>query len=129
MKTESKQIKSGEKTRKQINFEKKIRAEATIKILIRPEDLQLRGNCLASGDAAEDERAAVEIEGQLDSGNDWAWCAVEVRAEWKGLESSDYLGGCSYRNEADFKISGYYDDMKDAALSELCIRAWAIAQA
>lgn len=54
--------------------------------------------------------------------NEWAWCIVKVTASIPGLdiEGTDYLGGCSYKNKADFETGGYYEDMKAQALADLC---------
>lgn len=51
--------------------------------------------------------------------NVWAWAQVEVRASYRGLEASDYLGCCSYESEEEFKKGGYYDDMKAATYAGL----------
>ena len=66
------------------------------------------------------------IRQQLEAGNEWAWCQVQVKATWtdpetdEEYEGSDYLGGCSYESEESFKQpGGYYDDMKDSAYEEL----------
>lgn len=63
---------------------------------------------------------------QLRDGNEWAWCRVHVRATWwdrrtgREYEGDDYLGGCSYGSEEDFKQpGGYYDDMKAQAYADL----------
>ena len=85
-----------------------------------PEDLPIRGNCLASGDNAEDERCALWIESELRKGNDWAWCCAKVtctiEAMGETFAGTDYLGACSYMGEEDFRTpGGYFDDMKRAA--------------
>ena len=50
----------------------------------------------------------------------WGWCQVEVKVQYKDLEASDYLGGCSYKGQRDFvKNSGYYDDMVSTAILEI----------
>lgn len=65
------------------------------------------------------------IRQELANGNDWAWCKVRVTAQWIApdgttFEGHDYLGGCSYRSEEDFKQpGGYYDDMKKEAYADL----------
>lgn len=52
--------------------------------------------------------------------NIWKWCTVSVKGTYKGLESIDYLGACSYESEEDFvKTSGYYEDMQNTVLSDL----------
>ena len=95
----------------------------TFTLEIEPEDLEIRGNALASGDDAEDREAEDSIIAQLESGNLWAWCSVKVTATAGGVEGVDYLGGCSYRDTAEFiQPGGYYDDMKAEALAELKVR-------
>lgn len=51
--------------------------------------------------------------------NEWAWCVARVRAKWGTLYADAYLGGCSYRNEAEFTGDAYYEDMVDEALGKL----------
>lgn len=94
--------------------------EVTYTLDVQPEDIPVRGNALASGDDEEDRRAEDEIIERLEAGDVWAWASVVVRAEWNGFVGRDYLGGCSYANEDDFKApGGYYDDMKQQALDDL----------
>jgi len=80
-------------------------------IIIHPEESSIEGNALASGDPDEDERCYQTIRDQLASGNEWAWCNVELRCSYAGLSTSTYLGCCSYESEADFKAGGYYADL------------------
>jgi hypothetical protein len=94
-------------------------SDVTFCITCAPEDLQIEGNCLASGDDEVDRQAAESIRADLESGNEWAWCRVIVTAEWEGRLGADSLGGCSYANEGDFKTGGYFEDMKRAALADL----------
>lgn len=73
-----------------------------------------------TGDANTDDEVVEWIRDQLNSGNDWAWCQIEVKATWQGFTGSDYLGGCSYESEEDFKaVGGYWGDMKLEALASL----------
>ena len=51
--------------------------------------------------------------------NVWRWCSVQVTISYNGIEFSDYLGGCSYESEEDFKEGGYYDDMVDQVKLDL----------
>lgn len=84
-----------------------------------PEEISIRGNCMASGDDAADEACAVEIERQLEDGNPWAWCTVRVIASCGELEVSEYLGACSYASEEDFRASDYFESMRDEAFEQL----------
>jgi hypothetical protein len=92
------------------------------RLYIQPDDLEVWGNALASGDDAEDKRYEDEIIARLKNGGDvWAWAQVSVEARYKGFSGWDYLGGCSYKDTADFvEPGGYYDYMKSEALSQLC---------
>ena len=60
---------------------------------------------------------------QLDSGNEWAWFSAHVvaTAEVDGVafEGHDYLGGCSYTCEEDFRACDYFEDMCAAARADL----------
>lgn len=84
------------------------------------DDLQVRGNCVASGDDEYDKKVEDEIIRRLENEDVWAWASVKVTASWNGIEGVDYLGGCSYRDEEDFKTpGGYWEDMKAQALEDL----------
>ena len=95
------------------------RTQVEFEIIVHPEHTPLKGNVLVSGDDQTDTEAEEEIARQLENGNEWAWCTIEVKAKYKSLEASDYLGCCSYASEEDFKKDGYYLDMKDRAFEEL----------
>lgn len=92
--------------------------DVDFEILVHPEDTPVEGNASAI-DEETDEQIANNIYEQLDNGNIWAWCTVEVKASYKGISASDYLGCCSYKDEADFKNDGYYKDMKQIAFDNL----------
>lgn len=68
-----------------------------------------------------DQEVAQDIADMADNYGIWGWCTIEVKATWNGMISeSDYLGGCSYKDEEDFlKNSGYYEEMKSTAISDL----------
>jgi hypothetical protein len=83
------------------------------------EDMPIR-DCFDSGDPVLDEKDAVRIEKDYNDGNNWAWCCAKVTVRWNGFTGEDYLGGCNYDSEEQFKeAGGYYDDMKESALAEL----------
>jgi hypothetical protein len=88
-------------------------------VLCLPEDIPIRGNASASGDRAFDAQVEADILKQLDSGNDWAWCCVRVVGTWRGMEADDHLGCSSYESEEDFKVAGYFEDMKRSVLHKL----------
>lgn len=96
----------------------------TYKLEIEEEDTAPEGNASAI-DPETDAEILSEIRRRLDRGDLWAWCVVKVTAEatdasgkvWRG---TDYLGGCNYRDEADFKApGGYWDDMCERAYDDL----------
>ncbi len=90
-----------------------------IQIIVHPEDIPIKGNVQVIDDE-EDARAEQAIQDELDRGNRWAWCCVEVRAEFRGLTGTAILGGCSYESEEDFKApGGYFDDLRTEATDEL----------
>jgi len=103
----------------------------TFRIEAEQDSEQVRGNALASGDKDEDRACEDEIIERLDNGDVWAWASVAVRAslditdpEDEGavieFEGTDYLGACSYADEADFaQQGGYFDDMKSQAVDDL----------
>jgi hypothetical protein len=53
------------------------------------------------------------------SDGDWAWCDVTVTARFSDLTGTAFLGQRSYKDEADFKSDGYYEQMVDDAIREL----------
>jgi len=89
------------------------------KIEATPEDVPVRGNAMASGNDELDKRAEDEILARLESGDEWAWCNVRVTCTDGISEGESWLGGCSYRNEEDFKAGGYYETMKAEALEDM----------
>ena len=95
-------------------------SDVTFHVIAEQDHIPVRGNALASGDDAEDRRCEDEILKRLNDGDVWAWAVVEVEARYHGLVGRDVLGGCSYRDEADFREpGGYFDDMKSEALADL----------
>lgn len=94
---------------------------ALITLTVTPEYISIKGNCSAIDDATD---AATEkwIRNELEKGNVWAWCQVEITAEHRhlGLTGSSCLGACSHPSEEDFKAEGgYYADMKSEAIENL----------
>jgi hypothetical protein len=96
-------------------------------ISVQQDEIPVRGNALASGDDAADRAAEDAILARLDSGDVWAWAHVTVTAVWTSGPAPSHrfaerstLGGCSYRDEAEFcGPGGYFDDMKTDALDNL----------
>lgn len=77
----------------------------------------IRGNFMISGDDAYDEKCARDIELQIEKGNPWAWCCVEVHAKWRGLTGVNYLG--CYSNSKDELDKETYAQMKAEAYADL----------
>lgn len=95
--------------------------EITYSIKVEEENnIPVRGNAIASGDEDFDKECEDKILLDIDNGNIWAWACVTVTANYRGLEGTEYLGACSYKNEADFcQEGGYYHQMKEEALNDL----------
>lgn len=93
-----------------MNLEERIREGAEVFITCLPEDIPIKGNASAV-DKITDKQTEDYITGQLESGNKWAWCHIQVTLVWHGIEASDDLGCCSYQDEEDFKKSDYFEDM------------------
>ena len=89
------------------------------RIEIEQDHIPVRGNAIASGDDATDKKIEDEIIERLDNGDTWAWCSVCVVAEAGGVEGRAYLGACSYKDEADFRAGGYYEQMQAEAKDDL----------
>lgn len=98
---------------------KSITALIDWQVICHSEETPVEGNALASGDDAEDTKAEQYIRDQLESGNDWAWCTVEIQGDYLGLSASQHLGCCSYKNRLDFEESGYFRDMKLEVAQEI----------
>lgn len=97
----------------QIDHEK-LKAKAEIEIRVHAEDIHPR-------DSFDDPRDVKWALDQLNSGNEWGWCCVEVRATFLDLVGRDVLGGCSYENETAFRAGMYFDDMVKNAVEELAV--------
>lgn len=88
-------------------------ALAEIRTLRVDDDLEISGN---AGDAESE----ALVRAQLDRGNEWAWCQVQVHARLGELVGrSTWLSGCSYADEQDFMVGGYFDDLRLEALEAL----------
>lgn len=104
---------------KTISFELPTIENVDFEVECLPEHIDFVGNCSAIDDETDAENEDY-IREQLENGNEWAWCTVKVTAKFKDSEGTDYLCGCSYKNQADFtEPGGYYDDMKQSAYNDL----------
>jgi hypothetical protein len=93
--------------------------DVTFTIECLPEDSQVRGNAIDSGNSDFDKSVEDKILYELENGNDWYWCVAKVTAEWRGIKGDTYLGGCSYESEEQFKQDLYYENMRREAYNEL----------
>ena len=91
-----------------------------IALQIDGEDISVRGNALASGDAEDDKACEDEILARLDAYDVWAWAFVVVQADatidGRLYTGHDSLGGCSYKDGADFIAGDYFADMVKVAV-------------
>ncbi len=83
------------------------------------EDTELSVDQFGGDNPEEDAEMVRELQARLNTGDTWAWCTVEVVATWKSWKGTDVLGGCSYKDEQEFRQDGYFDDMKARELEEL----------
>jgi hypothetical protein len=90
-----------------------------ITLHIEEEDIPVVGNALASEDDAQNKACEAEILERLRNGDQWAWCFVIVEARCGSFLGRAVLGGCSYKDEADFKADGCWADLKHEAIAEL----------
>lgn len=78
-------------------------------VSLEPEDIEVRGNAMASGDDAADREVENEILARLDRGDLCAWCCgkVEASIEFNGqtFKGVAYLGCCSYATDAECEKS------------------------
>lgn len=111
-----------------MQIRKLTRDDVKIGVECYPEDADVRGNAMVSGDDEADKKAEDEIIELLESGEVWAWCCVEVAARWGSFSGHNYLGCCSYRNEGDFREGGYFEQMIQEAIDDLNQQVQATAQ-
>ena len=84
-----------------------------------PEEINPYTDYLDSGDKEQDRKDVDAMMRDLNRGNAWAWCCVKVIARFNGFSGCDYLGACSYKDQADFEKDGYFEDMKYQAIDDL----------
>ena len=97
------------------------REDVVIKVHAEDEHIPVRGNVMASGDADFDRKCEDEIIERLNDGDEWAWACVKVTVTepTSGLSADDYLGCCTYKDEAEFRKDGYFDDMVSNCMTKL----------
>jgi len=97
-------------------------SKVSFEIEVEGSDVEVRGNAMCSGDADADREYEDAIIARINDGDVWAWALVRVVARYDGIDDAygdDYLSGCSYADEDDFKADGYYEDMCEVAKKEL----------
>jgi hypothetical protein len=91
--------------------------------LPEPDQVEYRLEVLGEDTSIQDQRFSPELEKQIldsaNAGNIYAWFIAKVTADWKGVKGVDYLGGCSYESEENFKACGYWEDLKQSAYDDL----------
>ena len=70
-------------------------------------------------DGSLDTEVIEELLRDLEGGNEWAWCCACLSVTFEEWTGDSYLGGCSYKDEADFVRDGYFGDMAQEALTDL----------
>lgn len=98
----------------------RLRDVAEVRVECHEEGIDPLGNACACGEPDCHEAHIQPILDALDRGDTWAWCSVRVVAAYGGFEGDAWLGGCSYRDEADFRTpGGYFDDLRNEAIEAL----------
>jgi len=84
-------------------------------------------DCISTGDDAQDELICDRIREDALT-NEWAWCCIEIKGQWNGIEATTYLGGASYESRKDFIAQDYYyQDLQREVLAEIQAKAERIA--
>jgi len=95
-----------------------LRDKVEVCLSVEQDHLPVEGNASAIDDET-DRKNEEEIYERLNNGDVWAWACVGVKVRWKGFAGEDYLGGCCYLDEADFRKDAYFTDMVESALHDL----------
>ncbi len=74
---------------------------------------------IVSADSPECFQFCYNVQEMIDEHGLWGWCSVHVAARFGPLYGHAYLGGCSYKDEDDFKAGGYFEQLRDEAIAEL----------
>lgn len=64
----------------------------------------------------QDDKLEAEVMERLNQGDVWAWAYVKVTARWGDFSASDGLGGCSFKDEAEFTSDGHLAELENEAL-------------
>lgn len=76
----------------------------SFELVCERDDIEPRGNCCGCDDGCG---CLETIYDRLDRGDVWAWCWVKITATYEDeelgeLACDDSLGGCNFKDEADF---------------------------
>lgn len=93
--------------------------QVEFQVSYQQDDLLVRGNALASGDAQADKECEDAILARLNAGDELAWCCITVTAAWNGFTASAHLGGCGLDNEQQVAEEAEAYGMKEEALANL----------
>lgn len=91
-----------------------IRKDCTVHVSAKPDDIPPDGHM---------EQSLVEELLRKAETSEWAWAVVHVTVHWRGMSETEALGGCSYKDEEDFRCCDYFADMKEAAIENLARQA------
>lgn len=87
-----------------------IAKKAIIYVNALPEDIRIEDSFT--------EQESIDFVSQLARETEWGWCCAKVTVYYGDLTETEYLGGCSYRSESEFRECPYYADM----VSQCCDR-------
>ncbi len=69
---------------------------------------------------------------EFEAGNVWAWCMIKVTARINGiigLEGTEYLNCCTFKDEEEFRKSNEHGGMRRCALTEFRVKLSEIHEA
>lgn len=98
--------------------------DVTISVTTEEEDVPVRDNALASGDADADREEEDAILARLKRGDYEAWCRVIVTATWEAPDGNEYtgqdsLGCCVLGDGYTAEQCAEHHDMAEQALNDL----------
>jgi len=99
---------------------RKHKTGVNIDVICWPCETRIEGNAIATGYPYEDRQHEDRLKKELEDGNRWAWCDIEVVASiGEGISASSMLGCSSYDDEDDFTSSVHYLPMIEWAVTAL----------
>lgn len=91
----------------------------TCEIITHEDDTSFEDDPMLGDDVKE------AFQEMVDKHGIWGWCTVEVRLSkqlvpfGEVITGSNYMGGCSYMDQADFMTGGYMPQMLEEAIDSL----------